>query len=97
MAPRSDAGGRFRLRSLWSGSIGNQCLLMLIAGVLVGLFLPQLTPHLRPLATLFLQVSQIVVMPFLILELIVGFGGLSSHGLRHLLSGGLVVLAGLQG
>ena len=81
--------------SLWPRQIGNQCLLLLIAGVLVGLLAPTAALALKPLGLAFLQASQIVVMPFLICELVVGFGGLGSGSLRRLLRGGVVVLLGL--
>lgn len=87
-------GLRFR-HLLWPRRIGNQCLLMLVVGALLGRLAPGATGVLQPLATLFLQLSQVVVMPYLICELIVGFGGLSSSTLRTLLRGGVLVLAGL--
>jgi Na+/H+-dicarboxylate symporter len=55
-----------RVLKLWPRQIGNQCLLMLAAGTVLGLVAPELTGWLKPLATLFLQASQIVVMPYLI-------------------------------
>ncbi len=83
-----------RLLALWPRQIGNQCLLMLAAGALLGWLLPGQTHWLQPLATIFLQASQIVVMPFLICELIVGFGRLRPGSLRQLVGrGGLVLLA----
>jgi len=84
-----------RLCSLWPRQIGNQCLLLLVTGVLVGLLAPTAALALKPLGLAFLQASQIVVMPFLICELIVGFGGLGSGSLQRLLRGGVVVLLGL--
>lgn len=83
------------MRRLWPRRIGNQCLLMLAAGGMIGRLGPAAVEPLDSLATLFLQVSQVVVMPYLILELIVGFGGLGRDGMRALLQGGLLVLAGL--
>lgn len=68
---------------------------MLAAGILFGLLAPAQTPWLKPLATVFLQASQIVVMPFLICELIVGFGRLREGSLSELASRGGVVLLGL--
>jgi Na+/H+-dicarboxylate symporter len=62
------------LRSIWPRSIGNQCLLTLLLGGLLGLLWPQAAHALEPLGRAFLQISQIVVMPFLICELVVGFG-----------------------
>jgi proton glutamate symport protein len=86
---------RLALGSLWPRSIGNQCLLMLPLGLLVGLLWPQAAPALEPLGRLFLQASQIVVMPFLICELVVGFGSLQPGMLRSFVRSGLVVLLGL--
>ena len=80
---------------LWPRSIGNQCLLMLPLGLLVGLLFPHQVLVLRPLAKIFLQASQIVVMPFLICELVVGFGSLRPGMLRTFARSGLLVLLGL--
>lgn len=82
-------------RSLWPSNVGNQCLLMLVVGIGVGLLLPGYTPWLQPLATIFLQASQIVVMPYLISELIVGFGRLRPGSLSSLARSGGLVLLGL--
>jgi len=68
---------------------------MLGFGVLLGLWAPTAATALRPLGLAFLQASQIVVMPFLICELIVGFGGLGSGSLRRLLRGGVLALLGV--
>jgi Na+/H+-dicarboxylate symporter/ABC-type amino acid transport substrate-binding protein len=82
-------------RGLWPQQIGNQCLLMLALGAVFGCTWPQATGALTPLAKLFLQASQIVVMPFLICELVVGFGSLRPGMLRTFARSGLVVLLGL--
>ncbi len=47
------------MRRLWPRRIGNQCLLMLAAGVMIGRLGPAAVEPLDPLATLFLQVSQV--------------------------------------
>lgn len=82
---------------LWPRQIGNQCLLMLVLGIVLGLTRPELTSALQPLATAFLQASQVVVMPFLICELVVGFGSLQPGMLRSVARSGLLVLLGLWG
>jgi len=83
-----------QLLRLWPRQIGNQCLLMLGAGAVLGWFAPAHVQWLQPLATVFLQASQIVVMPFLICELIVGFGRLTPGSLGQLARrGGLILLA----
>ena len=84
-----------RLLRLWPRQIGNQCLVMLVAGTLFGWLAPDQTPALQPLATVFLQASQIVVMPYLICELIVGFGRLRPGSLAVLARRGGLVLVGL--
>ena len=86
---------RLRWQRLWPQQIGNQCLLMLAAGLLFGLLAPAHTGWLQPVATVFLQASQIVVMPFLICELIVGFGKLQPGSLVLLARRGGAVLLGL--
>lgn len=83
------------LLRLWPRQIGNQCLVMLVAGALFGWLAPAQTSWLQPLATGFLQASQIVVMPFLICELIVGFGRLRPGSLAKLARSGGLVLLGL--
>lgn len=83
------------LLAIWPRSIGNQCLLMLPLGLIVGWLFPQQAVWLKPLAKVFLQASQIVVMPFLICELVVGFGSLRPGMLRTFARSGLVVLLGL--
>jgi proton glutamate symport protein len=84
-----------RLLGLWPKQIGNQCLLMLVAGTAFGLLAPSQTGWLAPVGTAFLQASQIVVMPFLICELIVGFGRLQVGTLGMLARRGGLVLLGL--
>ena len=84
-----------RILSLWPRSIGNQCLLMLPLGLLVGWLWPEQALLLKPLGKVFLQASQIVVMPFLICELVVGFGSLKPGMLRSFARSGLLVLFGL--
>jgi proton glutamate symport protein len=84
-----------RLLACWPTQIGNQCLLMLLAGTLYGLLAPAQTGWLAPVGTVFLQASQIVVMPFLICELIVGFGRLQVGTLGMLARRGALVLLGL--
>jgi proton glutamate symport protein len=84
-----------RLFRLWPRSIGNQCLLMLPLGLLIGLCSPQAAGLLQPVGRVFLQASQIVVMPFLICELVVGFGSLRPGMLRSFARSGLLVLLGL--
>ena len=84
-----------QLLRLWPQQIGNQCLLMLAAGLVFGLVAPRQSEWLEPIGTIFLQASQIVVMPFLICELLVGFGRLQPGSLRQLAKRGGVVLLGL--
>ena len=81
-------------RRLWPAQVGNQCLLMLGAGVVFALIAPTHTQWLQPIGRIFLRASQIVVMPFLICELLVGFGNLPSGSWTKLLKrAGLTLLA----
>jgi len=48
------------LARLWPRQVGNQCLLMLAAGALLGWLAPDQVGWLEPLGELFLQASQIV-------------------------------------
>jgi len=68
---------------------------MLLVGTVFGLLAPAQTGWLTPVGTVFLQASQIVVMPFLICELIVGFGKLQVGTLGMLARRGGLVLLGL--
>ena len=83
------------LGALWPRSIGNQCLLMLPLGLLIGWLFPHQALALEPLGRIFLQASQIVVMPFLICELVVGFGSLQAGMLSSFARSGALVLLGL--
>ncbi len=74
-------------------TIGSQCLLALVVGILLAVRLPQLSPVLAPLGQIFLRASQIVVMPYLLCELLGALGGLSTPSMRLLgRFGGLVLL-----
>jgi Na+/H+-dicarboxylate symporter/ABC-type amino acid transport substrate-binding protein len=74
-------------------TIGSQCLLALVVGMLLAYRLPQLNPVLEPLGQIFLRASQIVVMPYLLCELLGALGGLSTPSMRLLgRFGGLVLL-----
>ena len=75
--------------------LGNQCLAALVIGTLVGRLAPGTGESLKPLADLFLQTSQVVVMPFIICELVGALGSLEQQGLRILLRSGLSLLTGL--
>ena len=81
----------------WYKQLGHQCLLALGLGVVAGLAVPGLAPWLNPLAQIFLRASQVVVMPFLIVELVGSLGGLSDQALRSLFRSGGVVLLLLWG
>jgi len=84
-----------RIGKLWPQRIGNQCLLMLAVGLTIGRAAPTAAAALEPLAVLFLQASQVVVMPYLICEL--GHDEVKSYATALLghSEGGLLVLAGL--
>ena len=64
-------------------------------GLLVRWLWTQLVAVLKPFDQIFLQACKIVVMPFLIFELVVGFGSLRLGMLRTFLHSDLLVLLGL--
>ena len=74
-------------------SIGSQCLVAMVLGVLLAYQLPLPIPVLQPLGQIFLRASQIVVMPYLLCELVGALGGLSTPSMRLLARfGGAVLL-----
>ncbi|MFM2122824.1 MAG: C4-dicarboxylate transport protein, partial [Cyanobacteriota bacterium] len=75
-------------------SIGGQCMLGLLGGILASLLLGPKAELLTPLGQIFLRASQVAVMPYLICELIGSLGGLQPASMRLLSrTGGLVLLA----
>ena len=50
---------------LWPRHVGNQCLLLLVAGALFGRWPPGPISWVETLARLFLQVCQVVIQPLL--------------------------------
>ncbi len=72
---------------------GMKCLTGLMLGILASWLVPQYTQYWTILGTIFVRASQLVTMPFIMLELACSLGGLSSASLRTLLrTGGLVFL-----
>lgn len=87
-------GTQSGLKRWWPSSIGGQCLLGLVAGILAALLLGPKAELLTPLGQIFLRASQISVMPYLICELIGALGSLRSASMRLLSrTGGLILLA----
>lgn len=84
------------VRSWLPRSVGAQCLLGLVLGIVVAWLWPGLSPWLAPFGQIFLRASQIAVMPYLLCELVGSLGGLSRPSLRLLARfGGLVLLVQL--
>ena len=83
-----------RFPRLLPRSIGGQCILGLVLGLLAFLLLGPRVAVLNPLGQIFLRASQIAVMPYLICELVGSLGSLQSASMRLLSrTGGLVLLA----
>lgn len=81
------------LQRLKSTSFGAKCLLGLMLGILASWLVPHYTDYWSVVGTIFIRASQLVTMPFIMLELACSLGGLSSNSLRTLLrTGGLVFL-----
>ena len=82
------------LSRLLPRSIGGQCMLGLLLGILASLLLGPRVAVLTPLGQIFLRASQIAVMPYLICELVGSLGSLQSASMRLLSrTGGVVLLA----
>lgn len=82
------------LSRLLPRSIGGQCMLGLLLGILASLLLGPRVAVLNPLGQIFLRASQIAVMPYLICELVGSLGSLQPASMRLLSrTGGLVLLA----
>ena len=82
------------LSRLLPRSIGGQCMLGLLLGILASLLLGPRVAVLTPLGQIFLRASQIAVMPYLICELVGSLGSLQPASMRLLSrAGGLVLLA----
>ena len=82
------------LSRLLPRSIGGQCMLGLLLGILASLLLGPRVAVLTPLGQIFLRASQIAVMPYLICELVGSLGSLQPASMRLLSRiGGLVLLA----
>ena len=74
-------------------SFSIKCLTGLILGILASWLVPQYTHYWTVLGTIFIRASQLVTMPFIMLELVCSLGGLSNASLRTLLrTGGLVFM-----
>lgn len=83
-----------RLPRLLPASIGGQCILALLFGILAAVVLGPRAECLMPLGEIFLRASQIAVMPYLICELVASLGSLQPASMRLLSRiGGLVLLA----
>ncbi|NBW61802.1 MAG: hypothetical protein EBR33_00915 [Synechococcaceae bacterium WB4_1_0192] len=83
-----------RMIRVLPSSIGSQCILALLLGILAVVVLGPRAALLEPLGQIFLRASQIAVMPYLICELIGSLGSLQPSSMRLLSrSAGLVLLA----
>lgn len=72
---------------------GVKCLTGLILGAIAGSLVPEYCSYWEPIGTLFIRASQLVTMPFIMLELACSLGELSSASLRTLIrTGGMVFL-----
>lgn len=79
------------LQRLKTVPFGVKCLLGLILGTLAAWLVPDYAEDWSIVGTIFIRASQLVTMPFIMLELACSLGGLSSASLRTLLRTGGVV------
>lgn len=79
------------LQRLKTVPFGVKCLLGLILGTLAAWLVPDYAEDWSIIGTIFIRASQLVTMPFIMLELACSLGGLSSASLRTLLRTGGVV------
>jgi len=81
------------LQKLSSIPFAARCLAGLVLGVAAGLAIPAYCSYWQPVGMIFIRASQLVTMPFIMLELACSLGELSSVSLRTLIrTGGLVFL-----
>lgn len=71
-----------------SMSFGMKCVLALLLGIAVALVFPQYCYLWAPAGSMFLRASQLVTMPFIMLELLCSLGELSNTSLRTLVRAG---------
>ena len=72
---------------------GVRCLLGLALGIIAGSLAPAYCHYWKPIGTIFIRGSQLVTMPFIMLELACSLGELSSTSLRTLIRAGGLVFA----
>ena len=71
-----------------SMSFGMKCVTALLLGIAVAFVIPQYCYLWAPAGTIFLRASQLVTMPFIMLELLCSLGELSNSSLRTLVRAG---------
>lgn len=84
------------VRLLLPRGLGAQCTLALVYGVLAAYVLGPQCSAFKPLAQAFLRASQIVTMPYIILELLYALSSLSALSLRSLARTGGASFLGLS-
>lgn len=77
-------------------SLGTQCVVALVLGVAAAAVLGPRSVVLAPIGQAFIRSSQVVTMPYMLLELLIAIGSLSQQTLRDLLRVGMVAFAGLM-
>lgn len=84
---------RMLLQRFNSIPFGVRCLTGLVLGIIAGSLIPAYSSYWEPIGTIFIRASQLVTMPFIMLELACSLGELSSTSLRTLIrTGGMVFL-----
>ncbi len=73
-------------------SNSTRCILGLALGVIYGTLLPDQIWFLEPVATVFIRLSVVVILPFVVLELVSALGHLSNTSLRAFIRAGSFVI-----
>lgn len=81
------------LQKLGKIPFAARCLAGLVFGIIAGLAIPEFCSYWQPVGMIFIRASQLVTMPFIMLELACSLGELSNTSLRTLIrAGGLVFI-----
>ena len=73
-------------------SLSNKAFIALIAGILCGLFFGDMCVYLKPFGDIFIKIMQITVLPYIIVSLLHGIGGLKKEEAKSIAIKGSFVL-----
>ena len=73
-------------------SLSNKVIIGLIAGVLCGLFFGDMCAYLKPFGDVFIKIMQITIIPYIVVSLLHGIGGLTKEQAKAIAIKGSLVL-----